>query len=138
MVVVYNLSAIELKGTLVWIAEKTLVPSNFHRLLKLTFHSSWMFVCNETYIYWKAKTSAFISHGYIMHGIQWWQWILLFIILVWKLCFDFCWRASFLKFKLVWKVRKMAWKENLSISRMVFQMHPKLFTPFKVKISRFW
>ena len=34
--------------TLVWITKKTLVPSNFHRLLKLIFHSSWMFVCNET------------------------------------------------------------------------------------------
>ena len=85
--------------TLVWIGEKTLVPSNFPRLLKLIFLGSWMFVCNETYVDWKVRNSAFIS--YMFH---WWQWILLFIILVWKLCFDFWRRVSFLRFKLVWNL----------------------------------
>ena len=55
-----------------------------------------MFVCNETYVDWKVRTSAFISYGF-----RWWQWILLFMILVRKLCFDF-WRwVSFLQYKLV-------------------------------------
>ena len=36
--------------TLVWITEKTLVPSNFLLLLKLIFLGSWMFECNETYV----------------------------------------------------------------------------------------
>ena len=36
--------------TLVWIAEKTLVPSNFLLLLKLIFLGSWVFKFNETYV----------------------------------------------------------------------------------------
>ena len=85
-------------ATLLWIAEKTIVPSNFHRLLKLIFLGSWMFVCKETHVNWKAMTSAFISYGF-----RWWQWIMLVIILVWKLCFVFWRRVSFLRSKLVWR-----------------------------------
>ena len=51
---------------------------------KLPFLGSWIFVCNETNVNWKVKNSAFIS--YVFHCKQW---ILLFIILFWKLCFVF-------------------------------------------------
>ena len=42
--------------TLVWIKEKSRVPSNFFRHFKLLFCSSWTVVYHETGIKWKLKT----------------------------------------------------------------------------------
>ena len=64
----------------------------------------------------------------ISYQFRWCQWIMLFIILVLKLCFDFWWRACFLPFELVWNALK-----NLEFKIMNRYTEPKMFETVGMK-----